>query len=291
MRKKKALIFGGSGFLGSHLSDLLIKKKIKVTIFDIKKTRFFNTDCKFIKGNISDKKKFSKKLKNFDYIFNFAGISDIEEANEKPIETINQNFLANVNILESLKNHKNLKRFIFASSIYAISSQGEFYSSTKRSTENIIENYSNKYGIKFSILRYGSIYGTRANQLNAIHGFIKQAIKKKIITRVGLGNEIRNYINVKDAAKITYEILKKKYENKYINIIGKEKNQVKKVLRMISKKLVIKKIIFNKKIKMKYHYSKNPYSYKIQKGLTKFPIDPIKFSLGLDEIIHEIKKT
>ena len=291
MKRNKALIFGGSGFLGSHLSDLLKRKKFEVTIFDIKKTRFTNNFCKFIKGDISNKKKFTKILKKFDYIFNFAGISDIEEANKKPLETINQNFLANVNILESIKSHKNLKRFIFASSIYAISSQGEFYSSTKRSSENIIENYSNKYGIKFSILRYGSIYGTRANQLNAIHSFIKQAIKKKIITRAGLGNEIRSYVNVKDAAKITYEILKKKYENKYINIIGKEKKQVKKVLIMISKKLGIKKVIFQKKIKMKYHYSKSPYSYKIHKGLTKFPPKPVNFSSGLDEIIHEIKKT
>ena len=229
-------------------------------------------------------------MKNFDYIFNFAGISDIEKANEKPLETINQNFLANVKILESIKNHKSLRRFVFASSIYAISSQGEFYSSTKRSTENIIENYANKYGIKFSILRYGSIYGTRTNQLNAIHSFIKQAIKNKKIIRAGLGNEIRNYINVKDAAKITYEILKKKYENKYINIIGKEKNQVKKVLRMIAKKLATKKIIFKKNIKLKYHYSKSPYSYKIKKGITIFPLNPIKFSHGLEEIIHEIKK-
>ena len=41
---------------------------------------------------------------------------------------------------------------------------------------------------------------------------------------------------------------------------------------------------------MNYHYSKNPYSYKIQKGLTKYPIKPMKFTFGLDEIINEIKK-
>ena len=71
--------------------------------------------------------------------------------------------------------------------VYAISSRVNFMAQQR--SENIIENYSNKYGIKFSILRYGSIYGTKTNRLNAIHGFIKQAIKKKIITRVGLGNE------------------------------------------------------------------------------------------------------
>ena len=290
-KKNKVLVFGGSGFLGSHLCDLLIEKKFKVTIYDIKKNGFNKDYHKFIKGNITDKKKIFKTVKKFNYIFNFAGISDIEEANQNPIETINQNFLGTVNILESIKNQKNLKRFIFASSIYATSSQGEFYSSTKRSCENIIENYSKKYGLKFSILRYGSIYGTRANSLNAIHNFILQGIKNNKITRKGLGNEIRSYINVKDAAKITYEILNKKYENKYINIIGKDKNKVKEVLKIISKKLKIKKIIFKKKIKLKYHYSKNPYNYKINKGITKFLSKPIRLKSGIDEIINEIKKT
>jgi UDP-glucose 4-epimerase len=290
-KKNKVLVFGGSGFLGSHLCDLLIQKKFKVTIYDIKKNNFNKDYHKFIKGNIADKKKIFNTVKKFNYIFNFAGISDIEEANQNPIETINQNFLGTVNILESIKNQKNLKRFIFASSIYATSSQGEFYSSTKRSCENIIENYSKKYGLKFSILRYGSIYGTRANSLNAIHDFILQGIKNNKITRKGLGNEIRSYINVKDAAKITYEILNKKYENKYINIIGKDKNKVKEVLKIISKKLKIKKIIFKKKIKLKYHYSKNPYNYKINKGITKFLSKPIQLKSGIDEIINEIKKT
>ena len=288
--KNKALIFGGSGFLGSHLSDFLINKGFDVTIYDLKKKNIISKKVKFIKGNIVDKLKIKKITKNFDYIFNFAGISDIEQANEKPIETINQNFLGTVNILESIKLNRKIKRFVFASSIYAISNQGEFYSSTKRACENIIQNYAKKYGIKFSILRYGSIYGTRTNKLNAIYNFIYQGVKKKIIIRKGLGNELRNYINAKDAAKITYKILKKQYENKYINIIGKEKTKVKNVINIISKKLKVKKVIYKKNLIFKYHYNRNPYSYKIENGITKKPKKPINFLSGLEEIINEIKK-
>ena len=291
MRKKnKALIFGGSGFLGSHLSDFLINKGFDVTIYDLKKKHIISKKVKFIKGNIVDNLKIKKITKNFDYIFNFAGISDIELANEKPIETINQNFLGTVNILESIKLNKKVKRFVFASSIYAISNQGEFYSSTKRACENIIQNYSKKYGIKFSILRYGSIYGTRANKLNAIYNFIHQGVKKKIITRKGTGNELRNYINSRDAAQITYNILKKQYENKYINIIGKEKTQVKNVINIISKKLKVKKVIYKKNLTFKYHYNKNPYSYKIENGIIIKPNKPINFLSGVEQIINEIKK-
>ena len=90
-----------------------------------------------------------------------------------------------------------------------MSDQGEFYSSTKRACENLIENYSKKYGLKYSVLRYGSIYGTRSNNFNAIYNFIYQGINSNLIKRKGLGNEIRNYINARDAAKITFNILTK----------------------------------------------------------------------------------
>tara|TARA_A100001011_G_C14311105_1_gene845652 strand:- start:865 stop:1740 length:876 start_codon:yes stop_codon:yes gene_type:complete len=289
MKKKfKAIIFGGSGFLGSHLSELLYKKNFQVTIYDIKKINLRNKAIKFIKGSITNKKKVMRLTKGYDYVFNFAAISDISKANVNPTETINQNFLGNVNILEAIKKQKNVKRFIFASSIYAISSQGEFYSSTKRSSENIIENYSRKYGIKFSILRYGSIYGTRSGSLNTIHNFILQGLLNKKIIRKGLGNEIRSYINVKDATKITLKVLNKKFTNKYINIIGKNKLKVKEVINLIKNKLNLKKIIFKKNEKLQYHYNKSPYSYKFEKGITIHPIKPISLNKGMDEIINEI---
>ena len=59
---------------------------------------------------------------------------------------------------------------------------------------------------------------------------------------------------------------------------------------MISKKLNIKKVVFQKKLRLKYHYKKNPYNYKIEKGIVIKPHKPIDLEAGLDEIIHEIKK-
>ena len=115
-----------------------------------------------------------------------------------------------------------------------------------------------------------------------------KVLKKKKIIRKGAGNEIRSYINVKDAAKITLHILSKKYENKYLNIIGNNKLKVKNIINLISKKLNISKIIFNKKEQLKYHYNKNPYTYVIERGLEIKPKKSINLSVGLDEIIKEI---
>ena len=206
------------------------------------------------------------------------------------MNTIESNIIGTVNILEALKNSKNLKKFIFASSIYAMSNQGGFYSSTKRSCENIIENYSEKYNINFSILRYGSIYGVGSSINNAIYNLIYQGIKNNKIIRYGSGEEIRNYINVKDATILTYRILSSKYNNKYINIIGKEKIQVKTVIKIIVKRLKINKVKYLKNIKSKFHYFKNPISYQIPKGQTLKPSKGINLLRGIDQVINEIKK-
>ena len=151
-------------------------------------------------------------------------------------EAIKFNILGTTNILEAIKNNRKTSRIIFASSIYARSKQGGFYSTTKRTCESLIENYQNKYKVNYTILRFGSIYGLRANYFNAIKKFVIQGMKNRIIKRDGDGMEIRNYINVKDAATICVEILKRKYVNKYFNIIGKEKMTVRKIINLISKK-------------------------------------------------------
>lgn len=291
MKKKiKALIFGGSGFLGTHLSNYLLNKNFKIYIFDIKRNPNLNKKIKFIKGNIKNKNKIKNITKNFDFVFNFAGISDLDEANKNPLDTIENNLIGTINILQSLRNSKNLKKFIFASSIYAMSNQGGFYSSTKRSCENFIENYSEKYNLNFCILRYGSVYGIGSSKSNTIYNLIYQGIKNNEISRIGSGEEIRNYINVIDASKLTYKILSNKFNNKYVNIIGKKKLKVKNVIKTILKKIDIEKVKYFKNIKSKYHYLNNPIDYQIPKGQTLVPIKGVSLSNGIDEIINEIKK-
>ena len=111
-------------------------------------------------------------------------------------------------IFASLYNYavkNNIKRFMFASSIYVFSEQGGIYRTTKQSCELLIENYSKKYGLKYTNLRFGSLYGPRANKFNFINNIIYQALNKRTMIRNGDGKEIRNYINVIDAAKYTLE--------------------------------------------------------------------------------------
>ena len=198
---KKAIVFGGSGFLGSHVADELTNNNFQVTIFDIKRSKYLSKTQKMIIGDMNNYQQVKKAVRGKNYIFNFGGVADIEEANNYPFKTIHSNVIGLTNILEAIKNDKKLLRLVFASSIYARSKQGGFYSSSKRACESILENYSDKYNIKYSILRFGALYGFRSNHFNTINNFILEAINKKKITRDTLGKEVRNYINAKDAAK------------------------------------------------------------------------------------------
>ena len=288
MKKKHILIFGGSGFIGKHLSDLLISKNYDVTIFDLEKKEL-NKKAKFIKGNILDINKVHKAIKGKDIIFHFAGEADIYAANSFPLEAVKKNILGTTNILEGAVKYK-VKRFIFASSIYVFSEQGGVYRTTKQSCELLIENYSSIFGLKYTNLRFGSIYGAGANEFNFIHKMLNDAISKKRMIRNGDGSEIRNYINVSDVAKYCLFSMQKKYENKNVMLLGKEKKTIRQVLNLI-------RSLLGNNIKIKYtgkrdfaHYSTTPFNFLPRKAEILNKFTEINFREGLIHIIEEIIK-
>ena len=109
---KKILIFGGSGFIGTYLCKELIASGFKVTVADIVKPKIsvdFN-DC-----DIQNKNAIKKCFSNsFDYVFNMAGIANLELANENPINAFNLNVVSNMYIIEQCVKNK-VKRFLYTS--------------------------------------------------------------------------------------------------------------------------------------------------------------------------------
>ena len=76
----KIIVFGGSGFLGSHVADELTKKGHDVTIFDIIKSKYLNSNQKMIVGDILNQKSVKEAIDGADYVYHFAAIADIYEA-------------------------------------------------------------------------------------------------------------------------------------------------------------------------------------------------------------------
>lgn len=256
----KAIVFGGSGFLGSHVADALTNAGYETTIFDVIASPYLQKDQKMITGNILDEKAVNKAVKGNEVVYNFAGVADIQKAYNKPIETVHNNILGNTIVLEACRLNK-VKRFVFASTIYVYSSAGSFYRSSKQACELIIENYHEVFGLPYTILRYGSLYGPRAGETNWIYVALKQAVTEGKISRGGDGEEVREYIHVEDAARCSVMVLSEEYENQSVIVAGQQSMKLKDIM------VMIKEILHNK-IELEFvptdsslHYTITPYKF------------------------------
>ena len=216
----KAIVFGGAGFLGSYVADALSDAGHQVVIFDRTESAHLKLGQKMVIGDITDQEAVEKAVKGCEVVYNFSAIADIDIAKERPVDVVKVNILGNTYVLEAARK-ANVKRFIFASSVYVYSRFGAFYSDSKLASEKIIESYQHQFGLPFTILRYGSLYGpARSDHASSINKFIHQAIEKGKISYPGTGEEVREYIHVKDAAQLSIDILEPEFENKHILITG-----------------------------------------------------------------------
>jgi len=283
----KVVVFGGSGFLGSHTADSLTEKGHEVTIVDINDAPYLKEGQKFVKGSILDMDLIDSVVREAEIVMNFAGIADLDDASTRPRDTITLNILGTCNILEAC-NKYNVRRFIYASTFYVHSDKGGFYRCSKQATELYIEEFNRKYNLPFTILRYGTLYGPRSTNKNSINRYITQALSDDVIICNGTGNEIREYIHVKDAADLTTEVINEKYLNQHIIITGHQSMRTRDMLNMIKDILGKDVDISYRGIKSETHYNITPFSFK-----PKFNVKLVgncyrDMGQGLLESIHDI---
>ena len=283
----KTIVFGGSGFLGSHIADCLTEKGFEVTIFDLKPSPYLLPEQKMIIGDMIDEKAVFEAVRGQDYVYNFAGIADLDDATTKPMDTVQQNIAGTVVLLEASRKNA-AKRFVYASTIYVYSEKGGFYRCSKQAAELYIEEYERKFSLDYTILRYGTLYGPRSDQRNSIYRYTKQAIEDKKIICIGTGDETREYIHVKDAARLSVSILAEEYRNKHIIITGHHPMCSKDMLFMIRE-------ILGNQIEIQFggneneaHYNITPYSFVPKIGHKLVNHYYLDMGQGLLECINEI---
>jgi UDP-glucose 4-epimerase len=283
----KAIVFGGSGFIGSHVADCLTETGYEVTIFDLRPSPYLLPGQGMIIGDILDGNAVSEAVRGCDYVYNFAGIADLDDATTKPLDTVGQNIMGTTILLDAAQKHR-VKRFIYASTIYVYSDKGGFYRCSKQAAELYIEEYARKFGLDYTILRYGTVYGPRADNRNSIYRYLKQAIEEGKIICGGTGDEIREYIHVKDLARLSVSIIGEEYRNQHIIITGHHSMRFRDMLYMIREILGNKVEVEFTEAKGEDHYGITPYSFvpKIgQKLVSHYYMD---MGQGLLECINEI---
>ncbi len=281
------MVTGGSGFLGSHVADALSEAGHDITLFDIRHSPYLQPEQKMIVGDILDQAVLDNAVSGQEVVYHFAGIADIDECASRPVDTVKYNILGTVQLLEACRK-SNVKRFIFASSAYVYSNSGYFYRVSKQACESFIENYAELYGLKYTCLRFGSLYGERADKWNSIYRLLTQAITEGKVTYHGEGDEIREFIHVKDAAQSSVKILDPEFENQNIILTGTEKMPYRELLEMIKEILENKIEIEMLPSKRKAHYKITPYNFSPKLGKKFVANLNIDMGQGLLQCIAEL---
>ena len=287
---KEVIVFGGSGFLGSYVADELTRRGFDVVVADLHESNYIHGKQKFKKVDVFNIEEISKIIKTASVVYNFSAVAELEEAIENPIRTFKVNVLGNLNILEACKKAGSIERFVYASSAYALSNEGSFYGISKQSSEKLTQEYFKKYGLKYTVIRYGSLYGERASHNNYIYNLLRDAIQSgELFYKKGNDEDLREYIHAADAAKLSVDVVEdKQYENEHIILTGTERLKRIELLTMINE-------IMQNKLKIKQvagesigHYKITPYSYDspVAKKLVANPF--IDLGQGLLECIKEI---
>lgn len=220
---KKALVTGGAGFIGSHLVDALIRRRIKVVVLDdlsYGKKAFVNPNAEFIQMSITSPKLTAvvKKIQP-DIIFHYAALKNVRESLKNPIYDAEVNVLGTLALIEAGQK-AGVKKFVFASTggaMYADSHKHKApwseevvdepvspYGVAKRAGE-LYFNFSREvYGIPFVALRYANVYGPRQDgggEGGVVSIFAQAMLTGKPAKIFGSGKQTRDFVYVEDCVR------------------------------------------------------------------------------------------
>jgi len=285
----KVIVTGGSGFLGSHVADALTAAGHQAVIFDVVPSRWQRPDQHMVVGSVLDPEAITRAVRGCDAIYHLAAMADIGQAIQRPREAVELNIMGTVNALEAARANR-LGRFVLASSIYVYSNQGSFYRTTKQACENLVHDYHERYGQEFTVLRFGSLYGPRADSSNGVFQLLTQALAQRRIDHYGTGDEVREYIHVLDAAAMSVDVLAPEFANQFIHLAGRERMTSRDMLKMISE-------ILGGDVELNFqattpvgHYVQTPYNYTPKLGRRLIRETYIDLGLGLLDCLQHLDR-
>lgn len=306
MSKKKLLFIGGSSFVGSHIADQYSKSKIIYNISKKNKLSSAHYNYNFDVSNF----KFIKKIEIIkpDEIFFCVSMNhfDCEKYFNKSLKiTVD----AIKKILQNSKITKNLKKFSYLSTAQVYEKNltnnintplaiNNSYALSHIFCEKMLEYYNNKLNTKFFIFRLSNCFGVPLEKTNdcwwtVVNDLCRQSVLKKQIVLKSDGSPVRDFIDVKDAAKKIKLLLK---TNKKFNIfnIGRGKTLsmldiAKKINRIQTQKFKTKmliKINNNEILKKQFKIKKNKFKF-IPSKINKF--NYIKIEKSIEDIIKYLR--
>ena len=264
----KALVTGGAGFIGSHLTERLLNLGHEVAVLDlsvasyrnlnhIKENRRLNHFCMDI-GRYNSWETVVKILKTYkiDYIFHLSGMADIVPSINKPVDYFNANVSGTINMLEAAR-QAGVYKFVYASSssVYGIPDlkniptsekapiESQYpYAETKYQGERWVSHYNQVYGLPTISLRLFNVYGPRSRTTGtygAVLGtFLAQKINGKPLTVVGDGKQSRDFVFVTDVCDAFIKAADARFSGEIFNVGTGEPQIILRLAELLGGKVV-----------------------------------------------------
>jgi dTDP-glucose 4,6-dehydratase len=257
---KKICITGGAGFIGSHTVIEALSRGYEVWNIDILNyasnilhlESIKNHDLyHFIKGDICDMSLLDElfQKESFDYVMHLAAETHVDRSLVNPEIFVQTNVLGTYNILECSRKY-NVQKFLHVSTdeVYGdlLLDEPAFtedfsikanspYSASKASSDLFVRSYVQSYGLNACITRCSNNYGPHQDASKLIPLVIAHAYNKKQIPIYGKGDNVRDWLYVKDHVSALFTVLEKGKKGEVYNIGGNNEKTNLQIVQMILK--------------------------------------------------------
>ena len=232
----KYVVTGGAGFIGSHLTKILVDQGHKVTVIDNLRTgkkenlESMKEKIIFVKGDILDNKLLNETIMDVDGVFHQAALASVQDSFSKPDEYNEVNVNGTENILKLAK--KNDFKIVYASSSSVYGNPESIpikesdsknpinpYAETKLRKEELAIKYS-KMGVKVIGLRYFNVFGKgQSKEYAGVLKLFLEKIRDGLAPKInGDGTQFRDFVYVEDVARANIMSMKSEVDHEFFNV-------------------------------------------------------------------------
>lgn len=235
----RALVTGGSGFIGSHVVDRLIAEGHTARVFDQLPWPYdLSERCETVVGDLLDPQALRVAAQGCDAIIHCAAAADVGLVAKDPAGAETLNARGTLNVLETAR--MTGAHVVYASTIWVYSDVVEpevdedsqlalpshLYTATKLAGEMYCRSYQQLYGVSTTILRFGIPYGPRARPAAVLPIFVNKALAGEALTIAGDGLQTRRFVYVEDLAEGVVSALRPQASGRVYNLVGNEDTSV-----------------------------------------------------------------
>jgi UDP-glucose 4-epimerase len=239
----KILVTGGSGFIGSHVLDVLMARGHEPVNFDrVPSPHHARGSLRTVIGDATDSDVLAAAMKGCDAVIHLAAMADVNDVQADPEGAERLNGRATLAVLEAARQAE-VGRVVYGSTIWVYSDVPEtavdeetrfaapahLYTATKLAGELYCRSYAELYGVDYTILRFGIPYGPRARDATVLAAFVGKALRGEPLTVAGDGSQGRRFVYVEDLADAVERALAPVATNRIYNLAGSETTTIKEI--------------------------------------------------------------